>query len=171
MRIVLALALFAACTADVAGIEGDDGNPQMGSGSGSSAGGPMTLSTYFDKIAAVHCEQAFSCRDAFPPEQGVFADVWGNSVRECEANLITGWNPAQVETEIAKGRILYDGNAASTCLEGVTFAACPDYWQRGIEWAESCYHVIVPMVQTGGACENAYSCTTYSCDPTIHTYL
>ena len=170
MRSVLAIALFAACTADVAGSGAPDDNPQMGSGTPPTSG-PMTLSTYFDKIAAVHCEQAFSCRDAFPPEQGVFEDVWGASVGMCEANLIAGWNPAQVETEIAKGRITYDGNAAATCLEGVTFAACPDYWQRGIEWAESCYHVIVPMVQAGGACENPYSCTSYSCDPTMHTCL
>ncbi|HEY5946770.1 MAG TPA: hypothetical protein VIV40_14805 [Kofleriaceae bacterium] len=169
---LVALAVCAAigCTAEVPGTEGRHGEQDMGSGN--SGGGDqtsMTLTTYFDKIAAVHCEQAFSCRDSFPPEQGVFEDTWGASVTACEANLIAAWNPKQVETEIAKGRITYDGSAAVTCLEGVTFAACPDYWNRGIEWAESCYHVVVGTVPVGGACENNYSCTTYYCDSVMHT--
>jgi hypothetical protein len=145
---------------------------QMGSGSGSGGGGEqtsMTLSKYFDEIAGVHCQQAFSCMASFPPDRGAFADTWGATEPVCESNLITAWNPKQVETEIAKGRIMYDGEAAVSCLSGVAFAACPDYWNRGIEWAESCYHVIVPLVQIGGACDNNYSCTTYVCDSVAHT--
>jgi hypothetical protein len=170
MRALLGIAMLVGCTADVAGVEGREGMPEMGSGGG--GGGEsttLTLSQYFDKIAQVHCEQAFGCRASFPPEQGVFEDTWGASVTECEANLIAAWDPKQVETEIAKGRITYDGTAAVTCLEGVTFAACPDYWNRGIEWAESCYHVVVGTVEVGGACDNNYSCTTYYCDTYSHT--
>jgi hypothetical protein len=159
------------CTADVAGSEGRQGSGDMGSGSGGSSEQTLTLSQYFDKIAAVHCQQAFSCRDSFPPEQGVFEDTWGTSVVQCEADLIAAWDPKQVETEIAKGRITYDGAAAVTCLAGVTFAACPDYWQRGIEWAESCYHVVVGMVPVGGECQNLYSCASFNCDTTSHTCI
>jgi hypothetical protein len=160
--------MLVGCTADVPGIEGREDMPEMGSGSGT---GPttMTLSQYFDKIAQVHCEQAFACRASYPPDRGAFETTWGASVTACEADLVAAWNPAQVETEIAKGRITYDGSAASSCLEGVTFAACPDYWNRGIEWAESCYHVVVGTVSVGGACENNYSCTTYYCDLYDHT--
>lgn len=171
MRGVLAIILLVGCTADVAGIEGREDKPDTGSGGGSGGGEPttMTLSQYFDKIAAVHCEQAFSCRDSYPVDRGAFEDTWTSTVPECEAMLIGAWNPAQVETEIAKGRITYDGAAAVDCLQGVTFAACPDYWNRGIEWAESCYHVVVGQVQVGGACENDYSCTTFYCDPIAKT--
>jgi len=169
---VLPLALLVGCVADVAGIKGHDDEPEAGSGSGGgSQQTTMTLSKYFDEIAAVHCEQAFSCRDAYPADRGAFETTWGATVPECEASLIRGWNPAQVETEVAKGRIIYDGSAAVSCLQGVTFAACPDYWNRGIEWAESCYHVIVGTVQVGGACDNNYSCTTFSCDSVSHTCL
>ena len=168
----IALALAIGCVAEAPGIEGA-GEPEAGS-AGSGGGSQqttMTLSKYFDEIAAVHCNQAFGCRASYPPERGAFETVWGASIDECEANLIAAWNPAQVETEIAKGRITYDGTAAATCLQGVTFAACPDYWVRGIEWAESCYHVLVGTVQPGGACENSYSCTSYNCDSLSRTCL
>lgn len=174
MRCVLAIVLLVGCTADVAGIEGrDKPGDDTGSGSGSAGNTSITLSKYFDEIAGVHCEQAFMCRASFPAEDRgyAFEDEWGNTVTECEQQLIATWNPAQVETEIAKGRITYDGTAAVTCLEGVTFAACPEYWNRGIEWAESCYHVVVGMVVAGGACENDYSCMSFSCDATSHTCL
>jgi hypothetical protein len=173
MRRLVGIALLVGCTADVSGIGGRD-KPETGSGGSGNAPGAtsMTLSKYFDEIAAIHCEQAFQCRSAFPPDAGyAFEDDWGNSVPECEQRLLAAWNPAQVETEIAKGRITYDGTAAVSCLEGVTFAACPDYWNRGIEWAESCYHVVVGMVQMGGACDNDYSCTSFLCDQTAHTCL
>ncbi len=170
MKKGLALLVLVGCTADVAGIEGREGEPETGSGTmGGGEPTTMTLSQYFDKIAGVHCEQAFSCRASYPPDRGAFEATWTNSVPECEAMLIAAWNPAQVETEIAKGRITYDGAAAVSCLDGVTFAACPDYWNRGIEWAESCYHVVVGTVPVGGACENNYSCTTYNCDAVAKT--
>lgn len=174
MRSLLAIALLAAgCTAEVPGLEGREGDEMMGSGSGSGGGQAttMTLSKYFDEIAAVHCEQAFGCMASYPPDRGAFSATWGDSVPSCEANLIAAWNPKQVETEIAKGRITYDGAAAASCLQGVTFAACPDYWNRGIEWAESCYQVIIGTVQVGGACENNYSCTTYLCDSVSRTCM
>ena len=158
-----------ACTAEVPGMEGRQGDPEMGPGSGNSGETSMTLSKYFDEIAAIHCQQAFSCRDSYPTDRGTFETTWTASVGECEAMLIGAWNPKQVETEIAKGRITYDANAAVSCLQGVAFAACPDYWNRGIEWAESCYHVVVGMVQVGGECENDYSCTSFLCDATLHT--
>jgi hypothetical protein len=171
MRALLGIAMLVGCTADVAGIEGREGEPDTGSGEGGGGGEQtsMTLSVYFDKIAQVHCEQAFGCRASYPTDRGAFEATWGASVAECEANLIAAWNPAQVETEIAKGRITYDGSAAVSCLEGVTFAACPDYWNRGIEWAESCYHVVVGTVGIGGACENDYACTSFYCDTYDHT--
>ncbi len=169
MRLVGVLMLVG-CTAEVAGVGGRADDPKSDSGSGGAGGTTtMTLSKYFDEIAEIHCNQAFSCRASFPTDRGYpFEDDWGTSVRECEALLVAAWNPAQVETEIAKGRITYDGAAAVSCLSGVAFAACPVYWQNGIDWAESCYHVVVGLVQTGGTCENDYSCTSFVCDPTRH---
>jgi hypothetical protein len=168
MRILLAI-LFVGCTATAPGREGREQDPVPGTGSGSGGAMQMTLSQYFDEIAAIHCQQAFNCKASYPIDRGAFEATWMASVPECEAMLVNAWNPKQVETEIAKGRITYDPNAAVSCLQGVTFAACPDYWNRGIEWAEACYHVVVAQVNVGGACENNYSCTTYNCDPALHT--
>jgi hypothetical protein len=168
MRRVLSIVVLVGCTADVDGIQGRD-KPDEGSGGSTDKPGStsITLSKYFDEIAAIHCGQAFMCRASFPADERgyVFEDQWRDTVAACEQMLIEAWNPAQVETEIAKGRITYDGAAAATCLQGVAFAACPEYWNRGIEWAESCYHVVVGMVEAGGACENDYSCTSFTCDP------
>jgi hypothetical protein len=168
----LGILVLLGCTADVAGIEGRENEP-MGGGSGQgSSDTSLTLSQYFDEIAQVHCDQAFLCRESFPPDLGyTFEDQWGASVRDCTQGLVEAWDPALVETEIAKGRIKYDGAAAASCLSGVTFAACPAYWERGIEWAESCYSVVVGMVPTGGVCDSSYSCTSYSCDPTTNRCL
>jgi hypothetical protein len=169
MRILAAI-VFVGCTATVPGMEGREQNAMPGSGSGSGGEMQLSLSQYFDEIAAIHCEQAFSCKDSYPTDRGPFEQTWTASVPECEAMLINAWNPKQVETEIAKGRITYDANAAVSCLQGVTFAqSCSDYWVRGIEWAEACYHVVVGSVQSGGACDNNYSCTSFACDQTLHT--
>ncbi len=174
MMRLLGIVLLVGCTADVPGTQGRHEDPGTGSGDTGGGGGgeqtSITLSQYFDKIAAVYCEQAWGCRDTFPPDAGyTFESAWGTSIESCEQALVASWNPAQVETEIAKGRITYDGTAAVSCLQGVTFAACPEYWQRGIEWAESCYHVVVGLVPLGGTCENDYSCETFYCDPPTHT--
>jgi hypothetical protein len=172
MRRLLAFAMLVGCPAEVPGIGGRD-KPDTEEDKGEEPGATsITLSKYFDEIASIHCEQAFQCMSSFPPDRGyTFEAQWGASLPACTAQLLAAWNPAQVETEIAKGRITYDGTAAVSCLEGVTFAACDDYWVRGIEWAESCYHVVVGTVAAGGACENNYSCTSFMCDATTHVCM
>lgn len=169
MRLV-GVVLLVSCTAEVAGTGALPRDPKSDSPSGGGDMTSMTLTKYFDEIAGIHCRQAFGCRDSFPAaERGYpFEAEWGASEPACEALLIADWNPTQVETEIAKGRITYDGAAAVSCLQGVAFAACPEYWRVGIDWAESCYYVVVGMVQTGGTCENDYSCVSFLCDPTTH---
>lgn len=172
MRRLLVLVVVAGCTAEVAGIEGRDkpsaGPETPGDDVGQTS---ITVAEYFNRIASVHCNQAFMCRSSFPEAQRgyPFEAEWGNSVPECIRDLIDYWDLEQIETEIAKGRIVYDGTAAVTCLDGVTFAECPLYWQRGIEWAESCYYVIVGQVQPGESCLNDYSCTTFYCEQTTLT--
>ena len=69
--------MLVGCTAEVPGIEGREGKEEMGSGSGSGSGEQttMTLSKYFDEIAQIHCEQAFSCRTSYPTDRGAFEDT------------------------------------------------------------------------------------------------
>ncbi|NVB83173.1 MAG: hypothetical protein HOV81_32675 [Kofleriaceae bacterium] len=173
MRMVLGLSVvLAACVADVAGTHQSQ---QNGEGSGSQTTDDESTATpmgYLKRIASIHCTQAFMCRDSFPPDLGyTFEAQWTNSEPECEAMLLDAWNTETLESEIAKGRAVYDGSAAASCLEGVTFGACPDYWMRGIEWADACYSVIIGKVPTGGSCQSLYSCESFSCDEPTQTCL
>jgi hypothetical protein len=132
----------------------------------------VTPTGYLESIAQIYCDQSFQCRTSFPTDLGyTFEAQWGTSISECTAGLLDAWAPVSIETEIAKGRVVFDGAAAVDCLNGVTFAACPEYWNRGIEWAESCYHVMVGRVPSGGACELDYACVSGGCDAVAHTCL
>lgn len=164
---ILGLLLLVGCTADVTVMTPRPEIP-VGQGGGEGSGSGQTSITptgYLEKIAKIQCDQAFSCRASFPPDAGyVFEDVWSTSSEACVPQLLAQWQPMQIETEIAKGRIRFDGSAALACLDGVTFAQCPDYWNRGIEWAEACYHVVVGLVPSNGECEIDYDCQSYYCD-------
>jgi hypothetical protein len=130
----------------------------------------LTASGYLERIAAIYCDQSFACRAEFP-EQSEFEAQWGVTIEACRKELLAEWQPAAIETEIAKGRVAYDGAAAVACLETVAFASCTEYWQRGIEWADACYHVMVGQVETGGLCDTEYACTSNECDLATHRCL
>lgn len=171
--------LLAACVADVSGIHqpsedpGTGGGGGTGSGSGSETGDTTTTPTgYLTQIAAIYCMESFSCRAEFPTDLGyTFEAQWGTTQPACEQRLLDAWNPPAIETEIAKGRVTYDGAAGVACLSGVTFGSCGDYWTNGIQWADACYHVIVGSVPAGGSCDTPYACTSGSCDTTAHECL
>jgi len=171
MRTLGLLLLVVGCTADVT-ITTPRPEIPVGEGDGSGGSGEQTSITptsYLEQIAKIQCDQAYHCRDSFPADAGyVFEDVWSTSPEACVQSLLAQWQPMQIETEIAKDRIRFDGAAALACLSGVTFAACTDYWSRGIEWAEPCYHVVIGMVPNGGTCEIDYDCKSYYCDTIDH---
>ena len=172
---VLLLVCLAACVADVAGTRQESNEDDVEETGETSNGNETTTTTptgYLRQIAGIYCNESFTCRADFPPDRGyTFEAQWGNSEPECVERLLTGWNPAAIETEIAKGRARYDGAAGVACLNGVSFGTCSDYWTNGIQWAEACYHVIVGLVPMGGACDNVYACASQACDATTHTCL
>jgi len=131
----------------------------------------VTATGYLKAIANVHCVQAFACRATYPGDSAAFEASWQDSVADCAANLEVAWGVPTIETEIAKGRIDYDGTAAVQCLAGVAFAGCNTHWTDGIQWAESCYDVMVGNVPTGASCDSLYSCQSYDCDTTQHVCL
>ena len=106
-----------------------------------------------------------------PPDRGyTFQAQWGADQNACVQQLLAAWDPAAIESEIAKGFATYDGAAASS-LNGVTFGTCSEYWTNGIHWADACYHVIVGSVPTGGVCDIGYACQSGSCDMVAHTCI
>lgn len=164
--------LTAACVADVNGVHQESNDTDNGGNGSASEDTNISPAGYLERIATIHCDEAFMCREAFPPDRGyTFEDQWGSEQAACQQRLLDQWNPRLIETEIAKGRVKYDGTAARACLDGVTFAACPDYWNRGIEWAEACYQVLVGQVPAGGQCDIDYSCSSFNCDEPNHVCL
>lgn len=145
---------------DVAADEPDD---ETGSGSGDSQSS-ISPTGYLERIAHIHCQQAFGCRSNYPDGEMVFESTWGTTVPACTAQLLGAWDPAAIETEIAKGRIMFDGTAAIACLGAVAFGTCDEHWERGIQWAEPCYHVLVGTVVTGETCISDYACASRTCD-------
>jgi len=169
------LVCLTACVAEVSGTHQESEQNETPTGTGSGGGAETTTTTptgYLRQIAGIYCTESFSCQGEWPADRTyTFASQWGASEDACVDTLLTGWNPAAIETEIAKGRAMYDGSAGVACLNGVTFGTCSDYWTAGIHWAEACYHVIIGLVPAGGACDNLYACASQSCDATTHTCL
>ena len=178
MKWVAVLVLVSACVADVGTDHVPPQNPIPPSGedlgSGSGAGGSQTELTatgYLTEIAMIYCDQAFACRATYPFDSATVEASWAGSVSACVARLQTGWGSDQIELEIAKGRIDFDGTAAVDCLGGVAFGACDKQWTDGIQWAESCYHVMNGNVQPGGSCDSVYACASGTCDLTQHVCM
>jgi hypothetical protein len=174
VRLVGILMLVGGCVADV-GDPAPPSNPippgggQQGQGSDEDNGesgsqSEVSATDYLTEIAMIQCEQAFSCRATYPNDAAAFEASWKTSVAACVANLQIAWGSNQIETEIAKGRIDFDGTAAVSCLGGVAFGSCDTHWTSGIQWAPSCYSVMNGNVQVGGNCDSLYSCTSYNCD-------
>ena len=170
MVVVFALGC-AACVGEAPG----DPNPVPAVGSGGGSGGSgqsgqtsVTATRYLEDIATLQCAEAFSCRSTYPGDAASFEAVWQTSVETCVSNLLVAWNANSIETEIAKGRIDFDGTAAVDCLNGVAFGSCDQHWTNGIQWVESCYHVMVGNVAAGGTCDSVYACESSTCDTAEH---
>jgi hypothetical protein len=151
---------------------GGTGDGTAGNGGGSAGGQSAVNATgYLEKIAQIQCSEAFSCRSTYPGEAADFEATWSTSVDACVTSLQVAWGSNTIETEIAKGRIDFDGTAALNCLNAVTFSSCDTQWTEGIQWAESCYHVLVGTVPNGGNCESVYACSSFNCDMAQHTCI
>lgn len=147
-----------------------------GSGSGSNTGGtggapaPITATKYCDGLASDDCTEAFKCRSSFPANAGYsFVDVYGENLGDCQMRLVSDFQPDKIESEIALGRVGFDGEAAAECLQALSYGDCADYFQNGPHWDSPCYQMFTSKVASGGACALDMSCTSGSCDQTTLT--
>jgi hypothetical protein len=173
---VVALSTLAACVGDppldTGGGNGNgNGNGQgdgggggngdgSGSGSGDGGGGgttQMTATKFLEGIGTKYCDQAFSCRTSFPTDWGVtFQQVFGNSAQECIADVLT--EAPQIETKINAGKILFDAQAATQCLAGITVGTCQQFWNEGPDFPAVCDQALVGTVANGGTCDIDWEC-------------
>jgi len=173
LRLVGIVVLVAGCVPDVGNDPVPPPNPIPPGAEGEGSGDPssqtqVTATGYLTQIAMIQCEQAFSCRATYPSDGVTFQDTWSTSVAACVAMLQAAWGTNLIESEIAKGRIEFDGTAAIDCLAGVAFGSCDTQWTSGIQWADSCYDVMNGNVTVGGSCDSVYACSSYNCDAVQH---
>jgi hypothetical protein len=143
-----------------------------GGGSNTGGGGSMTATQFLTQMEMKYCDEAFTCQASFPASQGVtFADEFGASASVCYSDGAAYDMPAQVESEITAGKIHYDAAAAASCVSGVTFGACTDFWMNGGTYPAACDTALVGTIADGGACVVDYDCSSADsvCDPTAHT--
>ncbi len=132
----------------------------------------MTATQFLTQMEMKLCDEAFTCQASFPASQGVtFADEFGASASECYADGAAYDMPAQVESEITAGKIHYDAAAAASCVSGISFGACTDFWANGGTYPAACATALVGTIADGGACVVDYDCSGQDsvCDPTAHT--
>ena len=132
----------------------------------------MTATQFLTQMEMKYCDEAFTCQASFPTDAGVtFADAFGASASVCYSDGAAYDMPAQVESEIAAGKIHFDGAAAAACVAGLQFGACTDFWANGGTYPAACDTALVGTIADGGACVVDYDCSsgTSVCDPTAHT--
>lgn len=151
-----------------------EGGGGGGGGGGSNSGGggsSMTATQFLTQMEMKYCDEAFTCQASFPTNQGVtFADAFGASASVCYSDGAAYDMPAQVETEITAGKIHYDAAAAASCVSGITYGTCTDFWTNGGTYPAACGTALVGTVADGGACVVDYDCSSANsvCDPTSH---
>jgi hypothetical protein len=135
----------------------------------------MTATQFLQQSDQKFCDEAFTCQASFPAtaQTGTFADAFGASSAECQSDSAMYEMPAQVESEIAAGKIHYDATAAAACIAGMTFGTCADFWQNGPMEPAACDTAMVGTVADGGACVVDFDCsadasictTAHTCGP------
>jgi hypothetical protein len=114
------------------------------------------LAAYYGKA----CPEAFTCMSSFVAQTtgDTFADEWGSSVSDCEANALDPDEAAAVQAEIAAHHIVYDPSETAACLAGVTFSTCMDFWTNGPRYPDACYAALYGLIPDGGACVIDWDC-------------
>lgn len=163
------LALVACATSPTGtGTGGDDDSmPNGGSGGGggggggsNTGGGSISATDYLTRMDKQYCDEAFTCQASFPAMTGeTFADDFGASAQDCYADAAAYEMATVVESEIAAGKIHFDGAAAAQCIAGITFGACSDFWANGGSYPAACDTAMVGTIADGGACVVDYDCS------------
>ena len=129
----------------------------------------MTATEYITQYETKFCGEAFTCMSSYPTTTGsTFADEFGASTQDC-LSIALGYDmPSTVESEITAGKIQYDGSAAASCIAGITFGACSDFWTNGPDLPTACDTALVGTVADGGSCVVDFDCSSLDsyCDAT-----
>jgi hypothetical protein len=146
--------LLAGCGAQIAN-GADGGGGPGGKGDGTS----LTPSAFLTKLGDNECDEAFMCRASFPSNGNQhFEDEWGSTTDECYAGAADYFKPADVEASVAAGKITFDASAAKSCLSGIDYGSCSQFWKQGPQYPAACSTALVGTITEGGDCSNDFEC-------------
>jgi hypothetical protein len=118
--------------------------------------GAIPIESFPARLAATACKSLYQCCSDAQRAENIFS---GNTEAECRANYsalftlgMPEWNQS-----IGKGRLRYDGNAASVCLSRLDSAGCTESVDA------ACDGIFVPLVRSGGACTQQGECIDSAC--------
>jgi hypothetical protein len=145
----------------------------VGCGGDDSGGGTVALDDLGLQLASTSCAKMFDCcTDAEIMAQFMGITHNGQPITT-EAQCVdfanaffTGLAVAQYKESIAKGRMEYDGAAASDCIAFLGTLSCSEY-SKGAEIAGTsteCRPFILPKVANDGACTQDYECVSDNCE-------
>ena len=140
-----------------------------GSGSGTGTGTGMTATKFLDEVGHKICDEAFMCKASFPTDfGGTFEEIFGTSASQCYTESLASFEPMIVEQKITAGTIKWNAADATTCLAGVTFGTCTEFWQNGPNMPAACDTALVGTIADGQACAVDLECSNIQsyCDPT-----
>lgn len=167
MRFAVVIAILGACASSPSGKTGGPGGDD-GDDTGSNPGGsddpgsadPITVDAFLQQMAKVDCDEAFACKASFPTDAGgTFDELYGSTATDCYAMANMYNDPVKVASEITAGKIHFDGSAAATCVAGITFGTCTEYWDDGGDYPAACDGAISGTIADGSACVVDYDCS------------
>lgn len=141
-------------------------------GCGGGSGGGIAIDNLGTEMSEATCAKVFDCcNQAEIMEEFEGVTVGGQPITteaQCvqfTSALFTGFLVQAYKDSIAKGRIEYDGAAASACIAAIEAASCSDYsMEMSMDAPPGCEAFVVPLVAEGGGCTQDYECMTGHCD-------
>ncbi len=154
------------------GSGGGDGSGS-GGGDGSGGGGGSTdtsgLESFVHGLGVKYCDEAFACKASFPTDAGItFDEAFGPSAMACYADNDASFDIPAIVAQIQAGTILWNASDANTCLAGITFGTCEEFWQQGGNEPAACATALAGTIADGGACVTDWECVNLAsyCDET-----
>lgn len=114
-------------------------------------GGSVPIGQLGNKVLDVLCARAARC--------GEFPDK-----ATCVANNGELSDMGQVESDVASGKVKYNGSQVATCLSVYDTIGCTVTASENLKLPPACQTVFQGSVATGGACYNDEECVSLNCN-------
>lgn len=125
----------------------------------------LSIEEYLPRARELYCEALFNCPNT-NTIYGLLAMSRYGSVEGCvEAqNSNLDLELSAVNAGIEAGRIRYDGERATECLEAITKWWCDEESGRRVEGIPECVDVLSGALELGQQCASAHECAEGWCD-------